>query len=142
MQSLVVAAAVLWATGGGPGRQKEREALQGTWQVVGLEAAGRAMPAYTYRGLTVVIAGDRITFRTRGGSRKEATFKLDPSARPRAIDLTFVGGKHKGKARRGVYALEGDTLRLCTDAPGRERPTALATRAGTAQALLTLRRAK
>jgi uncharacterized protein (TIGR03067 family) len=39
--------------------------------------------------------------------------KLDPTLKPRAIDLTPLDGPFKGKTTPGPYELSGDTFRLC-----------------------------
>jgi uncharacterized protein (TIGR03067 family) len=41
------------------------------------------------------------------------TFKLDPTQKPAAVDLTALDGKYKGTVSPGIYELKGDTLRWC-----------------------------
>jgi uncharacterized protein (TIGR03067 family) len=55
---------------------------------------------------------------------------LDPSAAPKQIDLTVTDASHsafdpcKGKARRGVYQLDGDRLIIClAELDATARPT-------------------
>jgi uncharacterized protein (TIGR03067 family) len=79
-----------------------------------------------------------------------AGYRLDPTKAPKWIDMT---GKKDGKdhAVPGLYALDGDTLRLCfrTDykkdgkpADSPQRPTKLDGSAGSEQVLMILQREK
>ncbi len=56
------------------------------------------------------------------GRRKKGTFKLDPSKKPKAMDLTL---EKKGKKETAlfIYELDGDNLKLCWRKPGGKRPT-------------------
>jgi uncharacterized protein (TIGR03067 family) len=68
-------------------------------------------------------------------------FRLDPSRKPKTIDLTDPDDARK-QAVLGLYELDGDTLRLCFPSrPGRERPKALEAKERTDTYLLTFKRA-
>jgi len=74
----------------------------------------------------------------------QAHFKLDPSRKPKEIDVTELDGELKGKTTECLYELDGDTLRLChqgpQDGPGRNRPKTLKSREGSTDYLWTLKR--
>jgi uncharacterized protein (TIGR03067 family) len=53
----------------------------------------------------------------------DAEFTLDASHTPPHIEYTNRSGKNKGKKQVGIYEIAGDTLRICTAAPGRKRPS-------------------
>ncbi len=76
----------------------------------------------------------------------KGTFTLDPSKTPKAITMKVTEGRReedKGKEVRGIYELAGDTLKWCTAPPGsEERPTEFATKAGTRDMLVTLKKEK
>ena len=44
--------------------------------------------------------------------------------------MTVVKGQGKGQTVLGIYALEGETLKLCYALPGRERPKTFTTAEG------------
>lgn len=97
-----------------PRQPTDVDALQGVWRQV--TTAGAAAPA----GLMLVIDGDRLTIRRDSDFAEEATFSLDSTASPKAINAEFDGGRSFG-----IYDLTGDTLRLCISEPGPRavRPT-------------------
>src|SRR5947209_2420281 len=64
---------------------KDLEKLQGTWKVVSLEWDGRKATDKMVRAEDPwVIKGDKFVNAQSGGS----SFKLDPSKKPKAIDIT------------------------------------------------------
>src|SRR5262249_26263871 len=94
-------------------RRKELERLQGLWAPKKMEFAGGAVlleilgPSLKPPS-AVAIIGDR--FLTRAGTDPERvpTLRVYPGLKPAGIDFR-VGGK----VIRGVYELQGDTLRIC-----------------------------
>src|SRR4051794_29481223 len=63
--------------------------LQGEWQAVELEAQGKKAPAEDAAKFRLVIKGNEMTFLA---SDRKATFKLDPTQSPKAIDLVPLDG--------------------------------------------------
>jgi RNA polymerase sigma factor (sigma-70 family) len=119
----------------------EQAKLQGTWVAVSAERGGQKAPAAQIKSFTVVIKGDRITFNPDTENRV-STFELDPSKDPKEIDLTPQDGPRKGRTSPGIYSLEGDVLKLCSDnGDGQDRPRAFATQEGTNLFVLILKRA-
>jgi RNA polymerase sigma factor (sigma-70 family) len=125
------------------GRQPEAdtdaEKIQGTWRVVSAEQGGKEAPAEAIKDFTVVITADKIAFSPKGENR-QSSYKLDPKADPKVIAVTPLDGPAKGKTLRGLYALDGDRLKLCLqNGPGPE-PTEFATTSDSGLRLLTLKR--
>ena len=53
------------------------------------------------------------------------------------------GGRDDGKTAKGIYELDGDTLKWCTASPGKgERPTGFTADAGSERLFVTLKREK
>ncbi len=95
------------------GKPKEEDAIQGNWTVANLEQVNHEptkdeRAAFKEGSLKVVITADKIVYR----DKDEATYKLDPSKTPRRIDMTVASDK-KSVTVAGIYALDGDELRLC-----------------------------
>jgi uncharacterized protein (TIGR03067 family) len=59
------------------------------------------------------------------------TCKLDPSAKPKALDITGTEGPNEGKTILAIYERDGDTLRVCYDLSGKDRPKEFKTSEGT-----------
>src|SRR6516162_4130124 len=93
--------------------KKEREKLQGTWQVVSSEEDGRAMADVIVQNLKIVIKGDQINL---SGVEElvnqfgKITMKVDPGTMPKTIDFKIVAGTEKDKTFEGIYVLKGDEL--------------------------------
>jgi RNA polymerase sigma-70 factor (ECF subfamily) len=112
------------------------ERLAGAWAAVSGEADGQQLPSEAVSSYRLVFDKDKVTVHVaRDG--KEGTFKLDPTATPKTMDLTLDGG-----TGLGIYSLEGDVLKICFTESGNARPTEFVTKEGSRQVLLTLRRSK
>src|SRR5438270_323514 len=101
--------------------EKELAQLQGTWQLVSAVKDGKQMPEEQAKQIRVVIQGSKHT--VYFGSDivvKDVPFKIDPTRKPKAVDDLLADGQ----VVRGIYELDGDSLRSCVAAPGKERPTA------------------
>jgi uncharacterized protein (TIGR03067 family) len=104
-----------------------------------VEEGGKKVPeeAVKAKDFVIVFAGDKVTCPVNG-AMEELEYKLDPTAKPKRIDVIV----EDGKIARGIYQLEGDTLKLCFDKDaGGERPTKFATD-DTTYGLIVLKRKK
>jgi uncharacterized protein (TIGR03067 family) len=115
--------------------KRDKEGLQGTWQVVFQEADGQQGPDEVVKRLRYVFKGDRLTIEPAEPGIGELSYRLDPTTDPKGIDLTFA----EGKTLFGIYLLEGDDLRICL---GQKRPTTFATEPGSGLVLVVLRRVR
>ena len=119
--------------------KKELEKLQGTWQLVSAETDGKKAPEEQVKQIRVVIKGNKHTvFFGDKAIAKEVAFTLDPQKKPKASDDILPDGK----MIRGIYELDGDTLKSCVAAVGKERPTEFAAGAGTGNTLRVFKRVK
>jgi uncharacterized protein (TIGR03067 family) len=125
--------------------KKDREALQGAWRPVSSEMGGKDQTAEAKEHL-LVFEGDSFTVKKGDEVRVKGTFKLDPSKKPKAIDMTITESRRdqdKGKEMHGIYELGKDTLKWCTAEPGgKDRPKEFATKEGTRLMLVTLKKEK
>jgi uncharacterized protein (TIGR03067 family) len=121
--------------------KKEIERFEGTWKFVSLETEGRKLDEKVLEHPRLIIKGDRFTSK-EGETTHHGVFKVDPTKKPKTIDVTFTDGPEKGKTMLGIYELEGDTYKVCFSLGGKNRPTEFATKAGTNLVLETLKREK
>ena len=118
------------------------KALQGTWTVVSLERNGKAAAPERIEGRELVFEGR--TFIDQQGDKilGEGSITLDPSKKPGTMDARFTEGPVKGQSSLAIYELNGDTLRTCSAAPGKERPTEFLTRPDSGAMMFVYQRAK
>ena len=106
-----------------PDAKKELAKLEGTWVMAGLEVEGVEVPAKKLAGTTLVIKGDKYTVKVKDTAH-ETTIEIDPTTDPKSIDMLFPNGTELPKRGKGVYELDGDTLKICRhQATGEDRPT-------------------
>jgi uncharacterized protein (TIGR03067 family) len=98
--------------------------LHGTWTVVELQAGcvfHVKFPHKDFPEWEVVCRGDLVELRARFANQPEVrlvySYRLDPTQRPKAIDLINLSGVHPG-----VYELDGNRLRVTYNWPGMDRP--------------------
>jgi uncharacterized protein (TIGR03067 family) len=88
---------------------KDKERLQGTWNYVsGIRAA------------QMLIAGEHFTVKFANGDIYLGVYTLDPTAKPKMMDMTIQEGpdKHRGKTSLVIYELDGEHLIWCPAEPG------------------------
>jgi uncharacterized protein (TIGR03067 family) len=128
----VLAVAVLAgvARPGGDAGKKALAKIQGTWRYVSVEMEGKKSPAEELKGLTITFTGDKWVVRQGDKTLHAGTQKLNPSKTPPQLDAPITEGEGKGTTMLGIYELKGDTLRVCFDPKGKERPTSFTPKAG------------
>jgi len=117
--------------------------LQGSWTATRAERDGQ--PAGDVVGHRLSFDGNRFRIQSRDGKPLYAgTVRVNPGAKPAAIDFEHTDGDLKGKAWKGIYTLDGDTLTICDNGadPSKGRPTAFAAARGSGDVLITFSRAR
>jgi uncharacterized protein (TIGR03067 family) len=117
--------------------------LQGTWTAT--QAARDGQAADDVVGHRLSLTGNRFQIQSKDGQPLyTGTVRVDPSATPAAIDFEHTEGALTGKAWQGIYALDGDTLTVCDNAPNLDqgRPAAFEATRGSGYVLITFTRAK
>ncbi len=108
------------------GKDDDAKQIQGTWAIdpamyknVGDKEAIELLVALS-KEMRVVFDGDSVTFHSPPGKEQKARFRLDSTKKPKQFDLS--------DEEKGIYELEGDTLKLCWDheAKTNGRPTKFA----------------
>ena len=91
---------------------RDKERLQGTWNYVS-----------GIREAQMLIAGDHFTVKFTNGDIYLGVYTLDPTAKPKMMDMTIHEGpdKHRGKTSLCIYELDGELLTWCPAEPGTGR---------------------
>jgi RNA polymerase sigma factor (sigma-70 family) len=125
-----------------PAKPKEAESdtdrFQGSWTLVSEEQDGKPQPAPQQKKI-YTFAGDKLRLTIEGGDlpkpiTDKSGFRLNPTKKPKEID----GLEDAKTGMKGIYLLDGDTLKICIALPGKDRPTEFLSRQG--NCLMTLQR--
>jgi uncharacterized protein (TIGR03067 family) len=120
-----------------------QQKLQGAWTATQAERDGK--PVDDVVGNRLSFTGNRFQIQSKDGRPLySGTVRVDPSAKPAAIDFEHTEGALKGKAWKGIYTLDVDTLKVCDNAANldKSRPAAFAAKSGSGYVLITFKRAK
>jgi uncharacterized protein (TIGR03067 family) len=121
---------------GGDAGKKALAQIQGTWRYVAVVTDGKKTPAEELKGVTITFTGDKWVVRKGDKTVLAGTQKLDPDKKPAQVDAVTTEGLGKEAMMLGIYELKGETLRMCFDQQGKERPTSFTPKAGQFQVVL------
>ncbi len=112
---------------------REEVDIQGTWQLVTLESRGEKAPEEAVKGTKLLIKGDKLALSGKEGDLRR--YRLDAAANPKTMDIPVGGNVESGEEHRlckGIYEVDGDTLRLCfSQSTADERPKSFDTKGTT-----------
>ena len=111
--------------------------IEGAWIPVVAELGGKTLPEEFLKDTKLVLTAGNYTYINDHGA-----YKLIPSEKLKALDISGKEGPNQGKTLLAIYELTGDTLRICYDLEGKTRPSEFVTKAGTQQLLVSYKRAK
>jgi uncharacterized protein (TIGR03067 family) len=135
--ALTVAAAGLLLAVDDPAK-KELDKFQGTWTLTSEEFEGKPTPPENLPDVSYTVQGDKVVF-TSNGKERTATLTLDASKDPKTYDLRRDDGL---RTLKGVYAWDGDDLKICAADDQGDRPTELTTAPGSKNRLRVWKRKK
>ena len=94
----------------GDDKGDDAKRLQGTWVIDPATYKDEKDPEIVkqMKAVQIIFDGDTLTVRRPPGNEEKGGFALDPSKEPKQIDLSDNA--------KGIYELDGDTLKLCWDA--------------------------
>ncbi len=121
--------------------QDDREALQGTWLASAVEFGGRPFPDEIRKSISLTIDSGKYTVMV-GKVADQGTVTLVPSAKPKTMDIIGTEGPNKGKTFLAIYERNGDTLKICYDLSGKNRPSEFKTAEGSQLFLVAYQRDK
>jgi uncharacterized protein (TIGR03067 family) len=136
--SLVVVCSLMGSVGTAQDKagSSDKDKIQGTWSAVAGQHNGKAVPSDQVKGVQVVFTGDKLILKS-SGKEMELTFKLDPSKKPKEIDVDFGG-----KTGTGIYELDGDNLKIAHGELGDPRPKEFVSKEGSGVSLMVFKRQK
>jgi uncharacterized protein (TIGR03067 family) len=114
--------------------------LQGTWVVVSAEQDGQ--PLDRIKGGTMTIKDGNFTIKTVGGTEMKGDLRIDPTKKPKTIDLAHQEGLLRDKTWQGIYELTDDEFKLCyAEADtGKDRPTDFKAEQDSGRLLIVMKR--
>jgi uncharacterized protein (TIGR03067 family) len=131
--AMLTLGARIYATEAKPHLAGDYSQLEGRWLVLRNEIKKQAIPAM--RGRLFIFQEKTFRIDTDKGSEG---YSLDEKTDPKSID--FNDGR--SPAILGIYKLEGDSLVICTGAPGAKRPKEFKTSRSSGTVLTELKRTK
>ena len=117
--------------------EEDWKMIEGNWIPVSFEINGQKLPEESFKNTQLVLTDGNYKYQNDQG-----TYKLIPTEKPKAMDITGTAGPNQGKTILAIYELTGDTLRICYDLGGKTRPSEFSTMAGTKQFLAYYKRSK
>jgi uncharacterized protein (TIGR03067 family) len=108
-----------------PSAHDELQRFQGTWQVESWEEGGKPLPAAELKKRSVFFGANAFVFKKDGKLLQAGTVQLDPGKDPRTFTAIVKAPAREESVLLGVYELGPDTLTLCYDPAGGNRPPAV-----------------
>jgi uncharacterized protein (TIGR03067 family) len=123
-----------------PHRTESPSMIDGSWTPASAQMGGQPFPESVLKTMSLTVADGQYVVSV-GGQLDKGTVTLDTTTSPMGMTVTGVEGPNAGRTYPAIFALSGDTLRICYDLSGQARPTAFASAAGTMHFLAEYRRA-
>jgi uncharacterized protein (TIGR03067 family) len=118
--------------------KEDSKMMEGTWLPVEGELGGQKFPDEVLKTIKLTLSEGKYTVNVID----KGTVKLDPSKKPKTMDIVGTEGPNKGKTIPAIYELTGDTLRVCYDLSGKNRPKEFKTEKDSKQFLVSYKREK
>jgi uncharacterized protein (TIGR03067 family) len=101
--------------------------LQGKWAVLQHEDSGEKVPVGTVSAIE--FAGAKLILTRADQAQLVMAFSLNPLTNPKSLEIVTEPGDGRRFFMTGIYAMEGDLLRLCWNDSGHGPPAGFATNA-------------
>ena len=126
------------------GEKAAEKQLRGSWRPESVTESGRQLTGAdleAYKGLTLSIQEGKSTLKSADGNVLSACeLKLDAKRDPKTFDAKEVEGLGVGRIYKGVWEVEGDTLKWCFST--KDRPKGFESKEEADFFLLVLKRQK
>ena len=113
----------------------DQEKLQGKWKVESFDYNGK--PVEALKDAIREFKEDKYSLTPTSGDVFSGAVKLDSSKQPKQIDLEL-----SDRTLKGIYEIDGDTLKISYRLEGDERPTELASKPDSGVVLVVHKRMK
>jgi uncharacterized protein (TIGR03067 family) len=121
--------------------KKDRMLYEGTWRIVSLTVDGKEANETDAQKITVINGADGSwTIEVDGKEIAKGTSEIDPTKKPKTIDIKTTEGNDAGKTSLGIYEISKDTRKVCIAKPDGERPKAFESKSGSGFILATFKR--
>jgi uncharacterized protein (TIGR03067 family) len=127
---LLVATGLFVTAAGTTDEGKDLKKLEGTWVLTAGEEDGKMLPAEDLKDARLTVEGNKHAVKA-GDTTYRGTHKLNPTKKPKTIDIADTEGPFKGRSVLGIYDLDGDTFKICYALPGKGRPKDFSAKEGT-----------
>ena len=131
--AMMAAAPVLFADD-----KSEWKTLNGSWTVEKAVFMGNDSTE-TFKSAVLTMKDGSYTV-TISGQKDKGTLKLDSKAKPKRVTILSTEGPNKGQKIEGIYAVDGNTLKVCYSFNGTEAPKAFESKEGTATLYIVYKR--
>jgi uncharacterized protein (TIGR03067 family) len=122
--------------------KKDSKQLQGAWQAVNFERNGEKAPEDDVKNYKMTIDGDKYKFTAGGDTLSAGTLKLDPTSKPKSIEIVVTEGEHSGNTMKGIYEVDDDNHKICVAEPDKTKPTEFGSKADSGTIYIVFKRAK
>ncbi len=139
---LCALAATTWADDKDKVAEEDKK-FEGTWTVVAMEVNGQKLGEENYENMTFTFKGKK--YEQKSGERliEAGTQDLDPSKKPKLMDINVTDGETKGTKQLAIYEIEGDKCKICAaQHDSKDRPKSFETKEDTGHIYFELKRKK
>jgi uncharacterized protein (TIGR03067 family) len=120
--------------------KKDLANLQGTWAFESKIIAGKETPKSALKAMTMKFEQSRFLIQDDDRRIQAGRFTLDPTQKPKRLDLTISEGEDQSFILSCIYQLQGDELKICRDGSRKGRPRQFDSHADSALILIVLKR--
>jgi uncharacterized protein (TIGR03067 family) len=103
----------------------EIKKFAGTWKLVAANFDNEEKTPEDVKTASLVVEGDGFTLKI-GDAVHKGKFVIDPTKKPKTIDVEFTEGSLKDSKVLGVYQIDGNKRKSCFSVSDKDRPEDLA----------------
>jgi uncharacterized protein (TIGR03067 family) len=122
--------------------KKAEDNIEGAWSFISVTENGKptGLPPAEAR---LIFTKDKVIMKIGDMEKEMWAYTLNPGKKPAEIDVTFSFGPNKGYQGKGIYLIDGDTLKIChSQKRGEARPKEFSSKEGSKLVLAVLKREK